>query len=105
MSYKPENFGKAWKSYGLKCQDHLKNSLKFYAQFSEDTDNIREGLGQLRACLPPQDPQQLTIDTLERSISEMMSRLLERAGSPSGKKSRRHVSVCALREGGGSGHI
>ena len=56
-------------------------------------DGIREGLSSLRSAVPAQDPQQSTIDTLEKSISEVMAKLMERAGSPSGKRSRRHVSL------------
>lgn len=57
-------------------------------------DGIRKGLGQLRSSFSPQDSQQQVIDVLEHGISEMMTQLMDRSGSPSGKRSRRHVSTC-----------
>ena len=47
----------------------------------------------LRTSIAAQDPQQQTIDGLEKSIAELMSKLMERALSPSGKKGRRHVRM------------
>ena len=63
------------------------------SQVSEEADGIRESLSQLRQSIPAQDSQQAAIDQLEKHISELMSKLMERSSSPSGKKSRRHVSV------------
>ena len=48
----------------------------------------------LRTSISAQDPQQQTIDGLEKSIAELMSKLMDRALSPSGKKGRRHVRMC-----------
>lgn len=77
---------------------------------SEDLDGIRKGLSQLRSNFSPQDPQQQVVDQLESHISEMMSQLMdrdrgergergererERAGSPSTRRNRRHVSSCS----------
>lgn len=59
----------------------------------EDIDSVRECLGQLRASLAPQDHQQRLLDALEQMISDMIGRIMERAGSPSGKRRRQ-------REGG-----
>ena len=64
-----------------------------WSQVSEEADGIRESLSQLRQSIPAQDSQQAAIDQLEKYISELMSKLVERSSSPSGKKSRRHVSL------------
>ena len=62
-------------------------------QISDDIEGIREGLGVLRTSISAQDPQQQTIDGLEKNIAELMSKLMDRALSPSGKKGRRHVRM------------
>ena len=56
-------------------------------------DGIRKNLSQLRSNFSPQDAQQQIVDQLESNISEIMAQLMDRAGSPSGRRNRRHVSV------------
>ena len=68
----------------------------FFCQVSEEADGIRESLSQLRQSIPAQDTQQGAIDQLEKHISELMSKLMERSSSPTGKKSRRHVSCLSV---------
>lgn len=70
-------------------------------QISEDADSIREVIVTLRRNLSPQDPQQLVIDALEQTIAELLSKIMDRTnsptgklvGSPTGKRSKRHSHV------------
>ena len=82
------------------CVYRVRQSIGILSQVSEEADGIRESLSQLRQSIPAQDSQQGAIDQLEKHISELMSKLMERSSSPSGKKSRRHVShisaLCCL---------
>ncbi len=79
----------------FRCDDPLPNYFTV-TQVSDEMDGIRKGLSQLREGFSPHDSQQQVIDTLEQNISEMMSQLMDRSSSPSGKRTqRRHVRKCS----------
>ena len=77
--------------------NEMQHDYKTKAFFSEDFDNIRECLGQLRTSFNPLDQAHKILDSLEQSISDLIGRVIERAGSPLGRRRKQ-------REGGDELH-